>query len=78
MTVERTIKPRGPYSLALSGLHASDPTRRVGGGALTCLLAGGEQAWARQLPDGALLVRTESEAGLEFWKSCVKELDKLP
>ena len=65
MTVERTIKPRGPYSLALSGLHASDPTRRVGGGALTCLLAGGEQARAWQLPDGALLVHTESEAGLE-------------
>ena len=65
MTVERTIKPRGPYSLALSGRHASDPTRRVGNGALTCLLAGGERAWARQLPDGAVFVRAESEAGLE-------------
>ncbi len=65
MTVERTIKPRGPYSLALSGRHASDPTRRVGAGALTCLLAGGERASARQLPDGALLVRAETNAGID-------------
>jgi 3-methyladenine DNA glycosylase/8-oxoguanine DNA glycosylase len=65
VTVERTIKPRGPYSLALSGRHASDPTRRVGGGALSCLLAGGERASARQLPDGALLVSAESEAGID-------------
>jgi 3-methyladenine DNA glycosylase/8-oxoguanine DNA glycosylase len=65
VTVERTIKPRGPYSLAQSGRFASDPTRRVANGALTCLLAGGERASARQLPDGALLVRTETEAGLE-------------
>ena len=65
MTVERTIKPRGPYSLALSGLHASDPTRRVGGGALTCLLAGGEQARAWQLRDGAVVLRAETEGGIE-------------
>ena len=65
MTVERTIKPTGPYSLALSGLHASDPTRRVGGGALTCLLAGGERARARQLPDGAVALSAETDAGIE-------------
>jgi len=65
VTVERTIKPTGPYSLALSGLHASDPTRRVGGGALTCLLAGGERARARQLPDGAVALSAETDAGIE-------------
>jgi 3-methyladenine DNA glycosylase/8-oxoguanine DNA glycosylase len=65
VTVERTTKPRGPYSLALSARHASDPTRRVGSGALTCLLAGGERAAARQLPDGAVVLRAETEAGLE-------------
>ena len=65
MTVERTIKPTGPYSLALSGLHASDPTRRVGGGTLTCLLAGGERARARQLPDGAVALSAETDAGIE-------------
>lgn len=65
MTVERTIRPRGPYSLALSGRRASDPTRRFGNGALTCLLAGGERAGARQLADGTLVLRAESEAGVE-------------
>jgi 3-methyladenine DNA glycosylase/8-oxoguanine DNA glycosylase len=65
VTVERTIKPRGPYSLALSGLHASDPTRRVGGGALTCLLAEGEQARAWQVRDGAVLLRAETEGGID-------------
>jgi 3-methyladenine DNA glycosylase/8-oxoguanine DNA glycosylase len=59
------MKPRGPYSLALSGRFASDPTRRVGSGVLTCLLPGGERAGAQQLPDGALLLRAESEEGFD-------------
>ena len=65
MTVERTIRPRGPYSLALSGRRASDPTRRFGNGVLTCLLAGGERAGAHQRPDGALVLHAESEAGID-------------
>ena len=65
MTVERTIRPRGPYSLALSGRRASDPTRRFGNGVLTCLLAGGERAGARQLSDGALVLHAETEAGID-------------
>ena len=65
MTLERTIRPRGPYSLALSGRRASDPTRRFGNGVLTCLLAGGERAGARQLSDGALVLHAASEAGVE-------------
>ena len=65
MTLERTIRPRGPYSLALSGRRASDPTRRFGNGVLTCLLADGERAVARQLPDGTLVLHAESEAGIE-------------
>jgi 3-methyladenine DNA glycosylase/8-oxoguanine DNA glycosylase len=65
VTVERTIRPRGPYSLALSARRASNPTRRFGNGVLTCLLAGGERARARQLPDGRLVLRAESEAGIE-------------
>ena len=64
MPIETTIRPRGHYSLALSARRASDTTRRFGGGVLTCLLADGEQASARQLPDGRLILRTESEAGL--------------
>jgi 3-methyladenine DNA glycosylase/8-oxoguanine DNA glycosylase len=65
VTVERTIRPRGPYSLALSARRASNPTRRFGNGVLTCLLAGGERARARQLADGRLVLRAESEAGIE-------------
>ena len=65
MTVERTIKPLGHYSLALSARRASDPTRRFSNGVLTCLLAGSERAGARQLPDGRLVLRAETDAGIE-------------
>jgi 3-methyladenine DNA glycosylase/8-oxoguanine DNA glycosylase len=65
VTVERTIRPRGPYSLALSARRASNPTRRFGNGVLTCLLAGGERAGARQLHDGRLVLCAESEAGID-------------
>jgi 3-methyladenine DNA glycosylase/8-oxoguanine DNA glycosylase len=63
--LETTIRPRGPYSLALSARRASDSTRRFGNGVLTCVLPGGELASARQRPDGGLVLRTETEAGLE-------------
>jgi 3-methyladenine DNA glycosylase/8-oxoguanine DNA glycosylase len=63
--VEQTIRPLGPYSLALSARRASDPTRRFGSGVLTCLLADGERAEARQLPDGRLVLRAESVGGIE-------------
>ena len=65
MPLETTIRPRGPYSLALSARRASDSTRRFGNGVLTCVLPGGELASARQRPDGGLVLRTETEAGLE-------------
>ncbi len=65
MALETTIKPRGPYSLALSARRANDTTRRFGNGVLTCLLADGERVSARQLPDGALALRTETERGLD-------------
>src|SRR6185503_20607929 len=64
MPLETTISPRGPYSLALSARRASDTTRRFGHGVLTCVLADGERASARQLPDGRLVLHTETEAGL--------------
>ncbi|MEP6909676.1 MAG: hypothetical protein ABI896_04490 [Actinomycetota bacterium] len=65
MPLETTIRPRGPYSLALSARRASDTTRRFGNGVLTCVLGSGERASARQLPDGSLVLRTETEAGLD-------------
>src|SRR4030095_12953225 len=51
--------------LALSGRRASDPTRRFANGVLTCLLAGGERAGGRQLPDGTLVLHGESAGGIE-------------
>ena len=65
MTVETTIRPRGPYSLALSARRASDSTRRFGNGVLKCVLGSGETGAACQLPDGTLVLRAETEAGIE-------------
>jgi hypothetical protein len=65
VTVETTIRPRGPYSLALSARRASDSTRRFGNGVLKCVLGSGEPTAACQLPDGTLVLRAETEAGIE-------------
>jgi 3-methyladenine DNA glycosylase/8-oxoguanine DNA glycosylase len=66
--VEATLRPHGPYSLALSARRASDATRLARGRTLTALLhADGrvEEASARQLPDGTLVLRAQSEAAIE-------------
>lgn len=66
--VEATLRPRGPFSLALSARRASDATRIARGRTLTALLHGDggvEEASARQLPDGTVVIRAESEAALE-------------
>lgn len=65
MALERTIRPRGPYSLALSARRASNPTRHFGSGVLKCVLGSGESTAARQLSDGTLVLCAETEAGLE-------------
>ena len=65
MPLETTIKARGPYSLALSAARARDATRSFRDRVLRCALPGGERASARQLPDGTLVLRAESETGLE-------------
>ena len=65
MVLETTIRPRPPYSLALSARLRSDPTRRLRDGVLTLALeAGGEPALARvrQRPDGSLAVAVEAAA----------------
>ena len=67
VTVEASIRPRGPYSLRLSGALRSDATRLVRDGVLRCLLSvegGVEEARAWQLSDGTVCIRAESEAGL--------------
>jgi 3-methyladenine DNA glycosylase/8-oxoguanine DNA glycosylase len=65
VTLETTLRARGPYSLALSARRASDRTRAFRDGVLTCVFeAGGAPALARvwQCRDGLLHVRLESEA----------------
>jgi 3-methyladenine DNA glycosylase/8-oxoguanine DNA glycosylase len=62
------LRPRGPYSLRVSGRHGSDATRIVGRGMYTAAIAGetgAERVRAWQRPDGAIFVRAESEAGVE-------------
>jgi 3-methyladenine DNA glycosylase/8-oxoguanine DNA glycosylase len=66
--VDVVVRPRGPYSLALTARHASDATRLFRDGALEALVPAGdavERAAARQLPDGSLRLVAESEESLE-------------
>ena len=68
MTVERVVRPVGPYSFALSTRHASDATRRVRDGMLTMALPIGERvelAAAHQLVDGRVVLRAQSQEGIE-------------
>src|SRR4051794_41229679 len=62
--VEIAVRPRGPYSLALSSRLAGDATRRVRDGLFTARCCGAEaRAW--QAPDGTVTVRSESPAAAE-------------
>jgi 3-methyladenine DNA glycosylase/8-oxoguanine DNA glycosylase len=68
LTDETAVVPHGPFSLALSTRHQSNATRVVRDGTLTTtLLVDGriELASARQRPDGSVLLRAESERGIE-------------
>ncbi len=66
--IETSIRPRGPYSLRLSGTLRSDATRVVRDGLLRGVLEvdgqlEGVAAWQR--PDGAVCIRAESDAAVE-------------
>jgi 3-methyladenine DNA glycosylase/8-oxoguanine DNA glycosylase len=62
--VEIAVRPRGPYSLALSARLAGDATRRVRDGLFTARCCGAvARAW--QSPDGTVTVRSESAAAAE-------------
>ena len=62
--VEIAVRPRGPYSLALSARLAGDATRRVREGLVTARCGGGE-ARAFQSPDGTVTIRSESATAAE-------------
>jgi 3-methyladenine DNA glycosylase/8-oxoguanine DNA glycosylase len=68
MPVEADLRPRGPYSLRLSGRLASDPTRVVRGNVYDATISVEdrlERVVARQRPDGSVAVRAESDAGVD-------------
>jgi 3-methyladenine DNA glycosylase/8-oxoguanine DNA glycosylase len=62
--VEMVVRPRGPYSLALSMRLAGDATRRVHEGLVTARCCGAAaRAW--QSPDGTVTIRSDSAAAAE-------------
>lgn len=65
MIAETRIRPRGPYSLALSATAPPCPTRRYLGGVLEAVFrtpAGPAHALVRQSPDGSLQARVDAPA----------------
>ena len=62
--VELDVRPRGPYSLALSARVAGDATRRVREGLVTAR-CGGDVARAWQSRDGLVTIRSESAEAAE-------------
>jgi 3-methyladenine DNA glycosylase/8-oxoguanine DNA glycosylase len=68
LTAELAVRPRGPYSLALSARFASDATRTFRDGLLSAVLSvdGAPQlARAWQAVDGTVTIRGESFAAAE-------------
>jgi 3-methyladenine DNA glycosylase/8-oxoguanine DNA glycosylase len=68
LTLERVVRPAGPYTLALCTKHSSDATRHLRDGTLTTALRVGESVEvgsARQTLDGRLILRAQSEEGFE-------------
>ena len=68
MPVRAELRPQGPYSLRLSGRHASDATRVVADGTYRATVRVEdrlERVHAVQRTDGTIVVAAESETGIE-------------
>ena len=68
MPVHAELRPKGPYSLRVSGRHASDATRAVVGGTYRSTIRAGdrlERVQALQRADGTIVVVADSESGVE-------------
>src|SRR5581483_11500204 len=68
MPVRVELRPSGPYSLRLSGRHASDATRVVVDGTYRATVRVDERlerVHAVQRADGTIVVAAESEAGVD-------------
>ena len=66
--VRAELRPKGPYSLRLSGRHASDATRVVSAGTYRATVRVDdrlERVHALQRPDGGIVVAAESDAGVD-------------
>jgi 3-methyladenine DNA glycosylase/8-oxoguanine DNA glycosylase len=66
--VRAELRPKGPYSLRLSGRHASDATRVVVEGTYRATVRvddGLERVHAVQRADGTIVVAAESDAGVD-------------
>ena len=66
--IRAELRPKGPYSLRLSGRHASDATRVVSAGTYRATVRVGdglERVHALQRPDGRIVVAAESDAGVD-------------
>ncbi len=68
--VAADLRPRGPYSLALSARLVGDATRRFREGILTAELPEGQGiAWQR--PDGVVCLRASGEEALDRLRFCL-------
>jgi AraC family transcriptional regulator of adaptative response / DNA-3-methyladenine glycosylase II len=68
LTVELAVTPRGPFSLQFSARFSSDATRTFRDGLFTQVLAVEDRvevARAWQIPDGAIAIVGESQAGVD-------------
>jgi len=68
VVVRAELRPKGPYSLRLSGRHASDATRVVSAGTYRATIRVGdrlERVHALQRPDGVIVVAAASEEGVD-------------
>ncbi|HST13855.1 MAG TPA: hypothetical protein VLJ44_03255 [Gaiellaceae bacterium] len=66
--VRAELRPNGPYSLRLSGRHASDATRVVSAGTYRATIRVGdrlERVHAVQRPDGVVVVAAASDEGVD-------------
>ncbi|HYX88407.1 MAG TPA: hypothetical protein VE753_03470, partial [Gaiellaceae bacterium] len=63
--ISAALRPRGPFSLRLSGRLSSDATRTFAEGVMVAALAAGGVGRAWQQPDGVVQLRAEGDAGID-------------
>jgi 3-methyladenine DNA glycosylase/8-oxoguanine DNA glycosylase len=63
--ISAAVRPRGPFSLRLSGRLSADATRSFTEGVMTAALAAGGVGRAWQQPDGVVQLRAENDRGID-------------